>query len=147
MADKTQTNDDKIKTLLTAVEAKRANLGTRPKGERETNGLFKWREGQGHFSINVVKDVTVLVDAMAFLLEGQGLREQAAEKLDIDPVPFKWNGFTVEQWGADFKLRIAVLTYEKNKKALVVAEKKLKTLMSEGTKTELELEELAQRLA
>ena len=39
MADKTQVNDDKIKALLTAVETKRGNLGTRPKGERETNGL------------------------------------------------------------------------------------------------------------
>jgi len=147
MADKTQTNDDKIKTLLTAVDAKRANLGTRPKGERATNGLFKWREGQGQFNVHTVKDVTILVDAMAFLLEGKGLREQASEELGVDPAPFKWNGFTVEQWGVDFKLRIAVLTYEKNKRALAVAEKKLKTLMSEGTKTELELEGFAELLA
>lgn len=147
MADKTQTNDDKIKTLLTAVEAKRANLGNRPKGERETNGLFKWREGQGQFSINVIKDVTIFVDAMSFLLDRENLREQAAAALGVDPTPFKWNGFTVEQWKADFKLRIAVLQYEKKKKQLVAAEKKLKTLMSEGTKTELELDDLAQLLA
>lgn len=82
-------------------------------------------------------------------------KKQAEEKKRYGYV---WHNYRVEKtesryvtedhkWKADFKLRVAVIQYEKKKKQLAVAEKKLKTLMSEGTKTELELDDLAQLLA
>ena len=146
MADKTQANDDKIKALLTAVETKRANLGTRPKGERQTNGLFKYRSDKT-FNIHTIKNTDAFLDALAFLYEGKLLREKAAEQLGIEVPDFKWNGYTIEQWTADFKLRIAVLQYEKKKKQLAAAEKVLNDRMSEGSRTELELEDLEKLLA
>jgi len=149
MDAETQANDAKIKLLLTAVETKRAALGNRPKAARETNGTFKWAEdntSKGSFNIHTIKDVNVFLDALAFLMDRKRLREEAAVQLEVEISPFVWNGYSIDQWKADFKLRISILQYEEGKKDLVKAEKLLKKRMSEVTKTALELEKLEAEL-
>lgn len=47
-------NDEKIKALLTKVEEQQAALGTKPKANWTTTGIFKYDETR-HININVVR--------------------------------------------------------------------------------------------
>jgi len=142
MADKVQVNDEKIKLLLTTVEAVRATLGTKPKGKWTTNALFKYPNGNS-FNLNTIKDPQQLVHALSFLLENENLRATAAERLDVETEPFVWDGYKISEWEEDFKLRIAIVNWDVRKKQLTAAEKKLNSLISEGTRTEMELDDIA----
>lgn len=140
-------NDDKIKLLLAKVEEQQANLGTRPKAHYESNGSFQYKDGRGHFNLNTVTNFRVFVDALAFLLDSKGLQDQAAERLDVKPEPFAWDGSTIEEWEQDFKTRIAIVEWQSRKKKLAATKKKLNTLVSEEARTEMELTDIEKLLA
>lgn len=143
MTDKTAANDAKIKALLAKVDLKRTELGTKPKARWITNGIFKYPDGN-HININTVKEGRALLDALAFLLQNAGTRAAAAEQLGVvDPEPYKHCGYTVDEWREDFRLRLAINNYDRKKKELAALEKKLSALISEGTRTEMELDSIA----
>jgi len=143
MSDKVSKNDAKIKALMTKVEEQKAALGTKPRAKWNTNAVFKYPNGD-YVNLNTVNetDFGKLVDAMAFLLTTEGLRKTAAERLGIETESFKHGGFTISEWEEDFKLRIGIVAYDARKKKLDATNKKLKGLVSEGTRTEMELDEI-----
>lgn len=143
MSDKVAKNDGKIKQLMQKVEEQRAALGTKPRAKWNTNAVFKYPNGD-YVNLNTVNagDFGKLVDAMAYLLTTEGLRAEASERLGVEAEPFTHGGYTIEEWEEDFKLRIGIVGYDGRKKKLAALEKKLKGLISEGTRTEMELEEI-----
>lgn len=140
---KTAQNDAKIKALMKKVEEQEAALGTKPRTKWNTNAVFKYPNGD-FVNLNTVgeTDFGKLVDAMAHLLTTEGLRAQAAGRLGIEAAPFVHGGYTIAEWEEDFKLRVAVVAYDSRKKKLDATKKKLKSLVSEGTRTEMELDEI-----
>lgn len=137
-------HDDKIKVLLAKVEEQQGSLGTKPKAERITNGIFKFQdEDADFFNLNTVKDPQVLVNALATILTRKSAADDAAKLLGVKmKSSFTWGGFTVEDWTKDFKNRIATLQYEERKAQLDATKKKLKDLRSEDLKTGDALDEL-----
>lgn len=135
-------NDDKIKELLAKVEEQQSGLGKKPKAHWETNGIFKY-DGNRFFNLNTITDSQQLVDALSFLLEKTLFQDAAAEKLGVASPSFEWNGYSLEDWQADFKKRIEIVSWQARKAQLDTTKKKLKSLISAETKTEMELEELS----
>lgn len=139
-------NDAKIKELLEKVEEQKANLGVKPRGSWITNGIFKY-DDKNYFNLNTVQNFQGLVDALAFLLEKNLLQETAAKRLEIEQPAFIWNGYSLEDWEADFKKRIEIVNWQKRKELLDKTKKKLHALISEETKTEMELDDIAKLLS
>jgi len=144
MTNKIQTNDEKIKALLKTVEEKRKALGTKPRARWVTNGLFKGSNDT--FNLNIVKSTDRLVHALASLVVHKEATEVAARMLGVDAPDVKQDGYTILEWSEDFKLRMNILNYDKRKKELTSLEAKLKKLISEGTRTEMELADIAELL-
>jgi len=143
MSDKVSKNDEKIKLLMAKVEEQKASLGTKPRAKWNTNAVFKYPGGE-FVNLNTVNegDFGKLVDAMSHLLTTESLRAQAAERLGVDVVPFTHGGYTIAEWEEDFKLRINIVGYDGRKKKLDATNAKLKSLISAGTRTEMELDEI-----
>lgn len=144
------TNDIIIKNLLAAVEKQRADLGIKPKFVLQTNGVFKGFLNDAGviecFNINTINDPTKLVEALAFILHRHAAYEEAKRLLSVEDVEFIYSGFKLEEWTADFKNRIASLNWDKKKKKLTETETKLKELVSEETKTSMQLEDIKKSL-
>lgn len=144
------TNDTIIKELLAKVEKQRAELGPKPRPTHQTNGVFKgYLTDSGNveaFNINVVNDPVKLVEALAFVLHRHSAHEEAKHLLGVEDVEFTYSGFGKEDWVADFKGRIDSLNWDKKKKKLTETENKLKALVSEETKTKMELDEIQKSL-
>lgn len=138
-------HDDKIKLLLAKVEEQQNNLGTKPKASWTTNGIFKYKDGN-FFNLNTVRDAQPLVEALACLLEKESLHQQAAERLGVTIKPFLWDGNSLADWEKDFKKRLDIIGWEGRKTQLDDTKKKLKSLVSEEAKTEMELEDIEKSL-
>lgn len=134
-------SDVKVTALLEKVETQKAALGTKPRATYHTNAIFKFPDGK-HLNLNTVKNFSDLITALGFLLDAAGNRKEAAERLGIEEEPFKWSGFTIDEWEHDFKLRIAIVQYDARKKQLEATKKKLKELYSEAGKTAIALDEI-----
>lgn len=138
-------HDDKIKVLLTKVEEQQSGLGTKPKASWNTNGIFKYKNGE-FFNLNTVREAQPLVEALACLLEKESLNQQAAQRLGVAHKSFVWDGYPVSEWEADFKKRLDIIGWEGRKAKLDETKKTLKSLISEDAKTEMELENIENSL-
>lgn len=132
------TNDTKIRELLVQIEAKKAQVGTRPRASWKTNGLI----GASKANINTISSVGVCLDLAAELLQKQEYKNKAAQLLEVpaevDP--------DIADGLDDLKLRVSILKYETEKKKLTALEAKLKDLRSNDAKTEDAIAELANLL-
>lgn len=138
-------NDAVIKELLQKVEEQKNGLGTRTKVAWVTNGIFK-RDANSFFNLNTVVDVSVLANALGFLISQEGAFHEACKRLGVKS-EYKWDGYTVEDWEEDFRTRISIIEYDKRKKTLDATRQKLNSLVSEETRTENELEEIKKLLS
>lgn len=138
-------NDEKIKELLAKIEVKKQELGVRPKASWNTNGIFKLPEG--HVNLNAVKDYEILLVSASKLISMSESRAKAAELIGLDKhTSFVHDGYPIEDWLADFKLRVAILNWEAEKLKLDALQKKLDSLRSEEAKTEQELSDITSML-
>lgn len=137
-------NDDVIKTLLATIETQTAALGQPPRGAWLTNGVFHFSKDD-YFNINVTTDISIFARAMGHVLAQKKEGMDGASALGIS-VDFAWEGYSVEAWLADFRTRIAVLDYTKKKKLLNETKARLRGLVSEKARTEMELDEIAKAL-
>jgi len=138
-------NDEKIKALLAAVEKQKEAMGKRPKVSFETNGLFKFPDGN-HFNLNTVSDTDQLIKALTILISYEDSRTKAAEILGINGADAVWNGFSVKDWEKDFIQQAKVIAWRKQKTKLDALNKKLGELMSEDARTASELADIEKLL-
>lgn len=128
-------NDNKIKTLLQAIENKKKAMGTKPKATWETNGII---DGQNINTINSIDKCVIL--ASAIISKKNALIEACnylnVEK-DISSMIEAENSLT------DLKLRVEIIKWDLEKKKLQIMEKKLKDLRSEDAKTEDALSDIS----
>lgn len=142
MATKT---DEKVQKMFDVVQKKKLELEKIIKTERRnfiTNLSFGFDENNlsTRVNINVVSDPTVLVKALARLTEAADYESKAAVKLGVDGYEFKWLGFSLEEWTADFQTKLAKIQSTKKKKELAELETRLNALISPELKAEMELQ-------
>ena len=136
-------NDLRIKEMLAKVEAQRKDLGEKPKVSWKTNGIFKY-DDRKYLNINVATE-TDLIESLAFLYKCDSYRNAAILELGINSSElqeFHFNGYPIKDYVEDFKTRISVMKWEKKKNLLSITEKRLKDLVSEEAKTEMELDDI-----
>lgn len=138
-------NDSKIKALLDTIATKKQELGQKPRISYKTNGVFKY-ENNDFFNINTIADPQKLVEALSYLLIKQNFNDTACNLLSVPTKVLQWNGYTLDEWLEDFKTRLSVVSWESKKRELEASELKLKKLVSEDTRTAMEIDEIANLL-
>lgn len=127
-------NDTQIKKLLKQITDKKNELGDKPRSSWKTNGVFK--DVSRSTNINTINSIETCVNIVSILLGERESRVSAAKYLDL-PLDFGCrDGFPIDDWLSDFKLRSTMILWDKEKKKLKVLESKLKDLRSEDAKTE-----------
>lgn len=132
-------NDKKIKDLLSAVEAKRKQLGTKPKAHWKTNGVL---EGT---NINTLNSTDKCVILAAQLLQEQSFTTEACKLLGVKAQSSKRATYLKDAID-DLKLRVEIVQWEAEKKKLQAMEAQLKDLRSSDAKTEDALADIAASL-
>ncbi len=122
-------NDDKIKEVLSQIEKKQKEIGTKPRAAWKSNGIIKLGN-EGHLNINTINTLDTCVTATALVLHQASYRTEAAKFLEV----------TVESdpqsdYLDDLKLRASMIKWDVENKKLAVMEDKLKALRSEDAKT------------
>lgn len=141
--------DKKTLELIAQVKAKKAAIAKAEKPSYNTNLSFSYVEGNrsGATNLNVETDVRKLISIAAFLTERSAAYLVAAKLLGVDKPPeFTWDGFTVEDWIADLKMKITKIQIVAEKKKLEALEERLNKIISPEKRAELELEAIANEL-
>jgi hypothetical protein len=136
-----QKNDSKIKDLLDKVAAQKAKMGAKPRATLNTNGVFKKSESD-FVNINTIRSKDVIIDYVSFLLQKEEYAQKACTLLGVPFTSPSISSFTVKDWIEDFKLRLDILNWEEENKKLEALKTKLVGLVSEETKTEMELNDI-----
>ena len=137
-------NDKAIQDLLKKVDEQTTVLGKPIKPAWNTNGIFKFLNGET-LNINVCGEPVQFAYALANLYTLKDAFNNACQDLDIGG-RFRYGGYLVDEWREDFVTRISVIRYNEKKKLLDASKAKLQALMSEDARTENELNKLAELL-
>jgi hypothetical protein len=138
-------NDAVIKEMIAKIKEKKEQLGTKPRGILETNGVFENENGKV-LNVNTINELYVLVSCLATILAREDYLKKASDVLGVKNTGFDYCGYSVDQWKRDFTLRKDIIEWNAKSKELSKLEEKLKTLRSEEARTEEELEEIGKIL-
>jgi len=142
--------DKKTLELIGQVKAKKAAIAKAEKPSYKTNMSFSYIEGNksSASNLNVESDLKRLICIAAFLTERSASYTLVATKvLGVDKPPeFTWDGYTVDDWIGDLKMRITKIQIVAEKKKLESLEERLNKIISPVKRAELELEAIANEL-
>ena len=143
-------NDERISQLLQAIEKKKKELGQRPRVSYITNGNLNIVNDI--VNINTLTSVNAIAVYVAELLSRQHFLQEAEKLLGVKLDSFltaydSYNGVkahsaTIDDCLHDLKLRFEVLNWEARNKQLKAMEANLKKLVSEDTRTAMEIDEI-----
>lgn len=136
-------NDNKIKELIAAIAQQKEKLGDKPKSCWKTNGIFKFAGKE--VNINVLKSEKDTVTLLCQILMEKEAFEKAAKMLDSKQ-KLCYNQDSAEDWIDDIKLKHSQIKWKNDNDKLAIMETDLKKLMSNESKTELEIENIADLL-
>lgn len=142
-------NNDKQKLvdeLFSLLEKKKAEIAQAEKLNWITNCSFPLsRIYSDRLNIQVVSEPVQLIEALSTLLEKEAAFEKANTILG-EKATFKWGGFTVEEWTADFKTRLSKINIANKKKELADLESRLSKHISQEKRDEMDLADIANKL-
>ena len=141
--------DQMVFELLKKVEEKKKQIGNAERPSWITNCSFGYDPAtNARINSQVVRELETLVDIHAFLrskyseyiisLKVLGLTEKDA--------PYKYLGFTYEQWAADITTRINGLRIKAKKDELSALEARVNALVSPEQRRAIELEKLVKEI-
>jgi hypothetical protein len=157
MAKKKADADEQILALIQEVARRKEEIAKLEKPNWKTNCYFLYEEvgdsrnnvhaNQGH-NLHVFSDVSRLILMAAFLKDRSNSYLLMAQELGVEnPPPFKWNGFSLEDWLEDIKTRINKIQIAAKKTKLADLENRLNKIISPETRRKMELEAIAKELA
>ena len=138
-------NDTKITSILEKIADKEKSLAKVKRHVLNTNGVFKYDDGS-FFNLNTVSDVNVIVSAFALILQKQMSHAEAEKRLGVKGAVFSHCGYSVDDWEDDFKNRLDIVKFTKEKKTLEEAKKALEVLLSTETKTSKAIDDVLKNL-
>lgn len=137
-------NDDKIKSLLTSIDNKRKDLGTKPKPNWKTNAILKI-SGYDGVNINTVNSTDKCIKLASQILLEKSFCTEACKVLELPEQDSEQVSLLNDSLD-DIKLRVKMIVWEAEKKKLQAMEKKLKDLRSTDAKTEDALDDISKTL-
>lgn len=142
-------NNDKQKLvdeLFSLLEKKKAEIAQAEKPNWITNCSFPLsKNNSDRLNIQVVSEPVQLIEALSTLLEKEAAFEKANTILG-EKATFKWGGFTVEEWTADFKTRLSKINIANKKRELADLESRLSKHISQEKRDEMDLADIANKL-
>lgn len=136
-------NDNKIKTLLTAIETKREQLGVKPKAAWKTNGVVN--VSGTPTNINTINSIDKCVKLASSILREQLSFKEACKLLEVHEKESE-DFLLYNDLLSDIKLKVQIIKWDEEKKKLSQMEDKLKDLRSVDLKTEDDLANIAKNL-
>ena len=142
--------DERTLKLITEVRRQEAEISKLDHPVWKTNCSFSYIEGRADaINLHVESNVSTLINVAAFLIERETAYCIAIEKLGIgtDTPPFKWSGFTVDDWIDDLKMRIGKVQITSKRKKLDILKSRLEDIISPDLRAQLELEAIERELS
>lgn len=135
--------DDQIKQLYYTVKTKKAEVeAATAKPQWVTNCAFRYDLEQLEKVYNIqVVDEAIASHIAGFLIIQSKIHEEGSKALGTNK-PFRWGGFTLEDWLTDLKTRVSRLLLADKKKELAELEKRLAKILPPELERQLELEEI-----
>lgn len=142
-----QSEKDKVVDALFAqLQKKKAQIAKTERSNWLTNCSFSYnREGGSRINLQTISDVEEITNMLASLLESATAYNEAKRILNTEGT-FKWLGFTVDEWTADFQTRINKISVAKLKKEYEVIEARIDKLVSVEKREEMEIAALSKEL-
>jgi hypothetical protein len=142
-----ENNTDKIvQDLIKVIQNKKSAIAKAEKPNWLTNCSFRYDKGSASvINLQVCSDVVELTEILAFLYQKQESQKMANEMLGLT-TPFKWLGYTFDEWFSDIKTRLDKIQIVTKRKELEVLENRLDKLISPELKAQLELAEIQKLL-
>lgn len=139
--------DEKTLQLMAQVNKQKEEIAKAEKPNFSTNCAFSYT-GKANDTINLHAEryVENLINMAGFLHDKEKSYNNAELLLDIKGPPFKWLGYSVEEWLGDIKLRINKIQITSKKKKLEALESRLNAIISPDLKRTMELEAIAKEL-
>lgn len=135
-----------VDSLIAELQKQKAAIAKTEKPTWQTNCSFSFsRGGSDRINIQTVSDPEELTHMLATLIEKETFFNEAKKSLGTDGT-FKWGGFTVEDWEADFQTRINKINVTKLKAKQADIETRLNKLISPEKREAMELEALTREL-
>lgn len=132
--------DELVLQLFEKVQQKQRDIAASEKPQWVTSCSIGLEEDGVKTRVNIqtVSDPAKLVEVLGALLAKQAYWIGAASLLGVK-LPFKWMGYTVEQWTKDFKTRLAQIELVAKRAELKALEARLDKLITTDQRRELEL--------
>jgi hypothetical protein len=130
-------NDKRILELKETIKKKKNKIIKLKKFSPITNCSLNLSEKR--YNIH-----TLTLDKLTLLLIELNLYKISANDLGIKYLVI--SGYKIDEWISDIKQKIDIFNIEQEKKDLDILEKKLTSLLSDNTKTELEINEISNLL-
>jgi len=146
----TDNTDTIVLQLLAKVEDKKKQIGNAERPSWITNCSFGFDpQNNARINIQVVRELETLIEIHAFLTAKFGHYQASLKELGISEkeAPFKWLGFTFDQWVSDIQTRINGLRIKSKRDELAKLEERVNALVSPEQRRKIELEKLAKELA
>lgn len=131
-------NDSKIIELKKQIQEKRDKIDSTKRFSPITNCNFEFEETR--YNINVLQK-----EQLTLILVKLNMYRLSVKDLELSN-EFTISGYKLEEWIADIKSRIDILSRKDEEKKLKLMEDKLTELLSNEKKVELELDEIANML-
>jgi hypothetical protein len=131
-------NDTKIKKVMELLEKQKADL-VPVKLTFNTHALYK---ANGKVvNLNVVNSKQELIMLLAECITFKDSLQKAKDMVGSD-VDSLIDGFTIDDWIHDVKLKYQFVEFKDKQKSIKLTEKKLEQLLSEDARTEIELDSI-----
>ena len=147
MSDK---NTDKlVLDLLQKVEEKKKQIGNAERPSWITNCTFGFSPDiNTRINLQVVREIEVLVEIHAFLTSkcADYTNSLSALGLTAKEAPFKYLGFTYDQWVSDIQTRVSMLRIKAKRDELTALEARVNALVSPEQRRAIELEKLVKEI-
>jgi hypothetical protein len=145
MSDTTNNTDAIVLQLLAKVEDKKKQIGNAERPSWITNCSFGFDpSNNARINIQVVRELETLIEIHAFLTMKYGHYVASLLELGISEkeAPFRWLGFTYDNWVSDIKTRINGLQIKAKKDELAALEARVNGLVSPEQRRQIELAKL-----
>jgi hypothetical protein len=147
MSDKK--TDTLVLELLKKVEEKKQQIGSAERPSWLTNCSFGFDQtSNARINIQVVREIESLVEIHAFICDKHETYNISLGALGIPEkdAPFKWMGFSYQQWESDIRTRLNGLRLKQKRDELMKLEERVNALVSPEQRRALELEKLVKEL-
>ena len=141
-------NKDKIvEQLQNTLKLKKAEIAKIERADYKTNMTLNI--GNGPVNLNTCSDINILVSLLGTLINNSYGFTKATNAVgldwELDNCDFKHQGYSLNDWTNDIKIRVGKVSIAKKRKELEELETRLGKLESKELREKRELEEL-QRL-